>query len=121
MNIVTVEKSKPINSKMILKKLKVEEEVKTEILEMDINLRWEFSIYRYDIIDDFRQILTNIFFGDLIEIEQYRKKLKQYIKSVEKRKANKIKSIMAEEKPIYQSYVKLGWHQLQALLEHSKY
>jgi len=54
MNIVTVEKSKPINSKMILKKLKVEEEVKTEILEMDINLRWEFSIYRYDIIDDFR-------------------------------------------------------------------
>jgi len=54
MNIVTVEKSKPINSKMILKKLKVEEEVKTETSEVEVNLKWESSIYRYNIIDDFR-------------------------------------------------------------------
>ncbi len=75
---------------------------------MDVNFRQESNIYRYDIIDNFRQIPTNIFFRDLVEIEQYRNKLKQYIDLVEKRKANEVKSLTTEEKLIYQSYIKLG-------------
>ena len=68
---------------------------------MDVNFRQESNIYRYDIIDNFRQIPTNIFFRDLVEIEQYRNKLKQYIDLVEKRKANEVKSLTTEEKLIY--------------------
>ena len=107
--MLEIEKNKPITPKMILKKPKVgdKEKVKTETLEIEINLRQESSIYRYDIIDDFRQIPANIFFGNLVEIKQYRDKLKQYIDSVKKRKTNKVKSLMAEEKPIYRSYIKL--------------
>ncbi len=55
-NMIEVEKNKPITSKMILKKPKKEdrEEVETETLEVEVNLRWRASIYRYDIIDDFK-------------------------------------------------------------------
>jgi len=59
--------------------------------------------------------LANIFFRDLVEIKQYRDKLKQYIESVERRKTNKMKNVTAEEKLIYRFYVKLEYHQLQAL------
>jgi len=54
--MIEVEKNKPITSKMILKKPKKEdrEEVETETLEVEVNLRWRASIYRYDIIDDFK-------------------------------------------------------------------
>ena len=88
MNLIVIEKSKPIILKIILKKPKVEdkEKVKIEISEVDVNLRQESNIYRYNIIDDFKQISANIFFGDLVEIKQYRDKFKQYIKSVERRK-----------------------------------
>jgi len=68
-------------------------------VESYVNLRQESNIYRYDIIDDFKWISANIFFEDLIEIKQYWKKLKQYIDSIDKRKANKIKSVIIEEKP----------------------
>jgi len=108
MNMVAIEKNKPIISKTILKKFKTEVETKT--LEIDINLRWGFNIYRYNIIDDIKWILVNIFFKDLIEIEQYQKKLRQYIKSVDKRKANKIKNTIVKKKLIYRSYMKLEWH-----------
>ena len=108
--MIEVEKNKPITSKMILKKPKKEdrEEVETETLEVEVNLRWRASIYRYDIIDDFKQILANIFFRNLVEIEQYKEKLRQYIDLVEKRKINEVKNVIAKEKPIYRSYVKLG-------------
>ena len=107
--MIEAEKSKPITPKTILKKSKVGDkaEIETETLEVKVNLRWGSNIYRYDIIDDFRWTPANIFFGNLVEIEQYRDKLKQYIDSVEKRKASEVKSLTAEEKPIYRSYVKL--------------
>ena len=112
--MVAIEKSKPIILKIILKKPKVgdKEKVEIETSEVDINLRQGSNIYRYNIIDDFIQILANIFFENLVEIEQYREKLRQYIDSVEKKKVNKVKNITAEEKPIYKSYMKLGQHQL---------
>jgi len=43
-----------------------------------------------------------------MEIKQYREKLKQYIKLINKRKANEVKNAIIEEKLIYQSYIKLG-------------
>ncbi len=54
--MIEIEKNKPITSKMILKKPKVgdKKEVETEISEVEVNLKQRFSIYRYDIIDDFR-------------------------------------------------------------------
>ncbi len=56
MNLIVIEKSKPIILKIILKKPKVEdkEKVKIEISEVDVNLRQESNIYRYNIIDDFK-------------------------------------------------------------------
>jgi len=54
--MLEVEESKSIIPKTILKKPKVGDkvEVETETLEIEVNLCWGFSIYRYDIIDDFR-------------------------------------------------------------------
>ncbi len=54
--MLEVEENKPIISKMILKKPMKgnKEEVKTEASEVEVNLRWGSSIYRYDIINDFR-------------------------------------------------------------------
>jgi len=101
--MLEVEKSKPIIPKMILKKSKVgdKEEIETETSEVEVNLRRGSSIYRYDIINDFKWIPANIFFRDLVEIKQYRDKLKQYIDSIKKRKVNEVKSLIAEEKLIY--------------------
>ncbi len=101
--MLEVEENKPIIPKMILKKPKVEDKVEDEIetSKVEVNLRRESSIYRYNIINDFRQISANIFFGDLVEIKQYKDKLKQYIDLVEKRKVNKVKSLTTEEKLIY--------------------
>jgi len=42
-----------------------------------------------------------------MEIKQYKEKLRQYIKLINKRKANEIKNAIIEEKPIYQFYIKL--------------
>ncbi len=101
--MLEVEENKPITLKMILKKPKIEdkEEVEIETSEIEINLRRGSSIYKYNIINDFKQIPANIFFKNLIEIKQYKDKLKQYIDSIEKKKANEVKSITIEEKPIY--------------------
>ncbi len=45
-----------------------------------------------------------------MEIKQYKEKLRQYIKLINKRKANEIKNAIIEEKPIYQFYIKLEWY-----------
>ena len=54
--MIVIKKDKPIISKTILKKPRVgdKEKVKTETLEIDINLRQGSSIYRYNIIDNFK-------------------------------------------------------------------
>ncbi len=49
--------------------------VKIKILKIKINLKRKSNIYKYNIIDDIRWILVNIFFKNLIKIEQYKKKL----------------------------------------------
>ncbi len=69
--MVVIEENKPIISKMILKKSKVEDKmkVKIETLKVKINFRWESNIYRYDIINDFKWISANIFFKDLMKIK----------------------------------------------------
>jgi len=54
--MLEVEENKPIIPKMILKKPKVEDKVEDEIetSKVEVNLRRESSIYRYNIINDFR-------------------------------------------------------------------
>ncbi len=119
--MITVESIKLIISKSILKRSKVKnkEKIKTKTSEIKINLKKKSNIYRYDIINDIRWIPTNIFFEDLIEIEQYQRKLWQYLDLVKKQKTNKVKSMIIEKKPIYRSYVKLGKYQLQVLWDMS--
>ncbi len=69
--MLEVEEDKPMTSKPILKKPKVGDKVEVEVetSKVKVNLRWESSIYRYNIIDDFRWISANIFFRNLVEIE----------------------------------------------------
>jgi len=54
--MIEVKKSKPVIPKMILKRSKVgnKGKVKTESSEAKVNFRRGFSIYRYDIIDNFK-------------------------------------------------------------------
>jgi len=54
--MLEVEENKPITLKMILKKPKIEdkEEVEIETSEIEINLRRGSSIYKYNIINDFK-------------------------------------------------------------------
>ncbi len=54
--MIEVEKSKSITSKTFLKKSKIgnKEKVETETSKVEVNLRQKSSIYRYDIINDFR-------------------------------------------------------------------
>ena len=57
-NMLEVEESKPIISKMILKKSKVGDKAKveTETSEVKVNFWRGFSIYRYNISDRFQLI-----------------------------------------------------------------
>ncbi len=95
-----------ITPKSILKKLEEE--------ESQVNLRRDSNPYQYDVINDFRWTLTNTFFEDLIQIPKYRESLQQYLAAVERKNQREVKNTTLEEKPVYQSYVKLGRHSLQA-------
>src|SRR6266540_246678 len=57
---------------------------------------------------------TNIFFGDLVQIPKYRESLQQYLAAVERKNQREVKNATLEKKLVYQSYVKLGRHSLQA-------
>ncbi len=66
--MVAVDKIKFVISKIILKRSK---KVKIKILKVKVNLRRRSNIYRYNIINNIRQILANIFFENLIEFKLY--------------------------------------------------
>jgi len=85
------QKAKPIMPKVILKRpnLKTIEEDQEEA---DVNLRRGSNPYQYNIVDDFRWTLTNMFFEDLMKIESYREFMQQYLVAVEKKEQRSVKA-----------------------------
>ncbi len=73
-NVNMRQEAKPIMPKAILKRpnLKTIEEDQEEA---DVNLRRGSNSYQYNVIDDFRWIPTNMFFGDLMKVGPYRKSM----------------------------------------------
>ena len=76
--------AKSIMLKAILKRpnLKIIEEDQEEA---DVNLRRGSNLYQYNVVDDFRWISTNMFFGDLMKIGPYRESMQQYLAAIERK------------------------------------
>ncbi len=88
--------------------------VEEDLEEADINLRRGSNLYQYNVVDNFRMGLTNMFFGDLIRIEPYRESIQQYLAAVERKEQKSVKATQVEEKPVYRSYVRLERNSIQA-------
>ncbi len=58
---------------------------KLEIEDNQVNLRRDSNPYQYDVVNDFRWIPTNTFFGDLVQIPKYRESLQQYLAAVKRK------------------------------------
>ena len=72
------QKAKLVIPKTILKKsnLKI---IKEDLEEADVNLKRDSNSYQYNVIDDFRQMLINLFFGDFMKIDPYHELMQQYL------------------------------------------
>ncbi len=82
--------------------------------EADVNLRRGSNLYQYNVVDDFKWIPTNMFFGDLMKIGPYRESMQQYLAAVERKEQRSVKAAQIEEKPVYRSYIRLGRNSIQA-------
>ncbi len=113
-NVNIKQEAKPIMLKAILKwpKLETIEEDLEE--EADVNLRRGLNPYQYNVVDDFRQTLTNMFFRDLMKIGPYRESMQQYLAAIKRKEQRSVKAAQVEEKPVYRSYVRLGRNSIQA-------
>jgi len=85
------QEAKPITPKAILKKPNLET-IEEDQKEADVNLRRGSNSYQYNIIDDFRWIPTNMFFGDLMKVGPYRKSMQQYLAAVERKEQRSVKA-----------------------------
>ncbi len=83
-NVNMRQKAKSITLKTILKwsNLEIIEENQEEA---DVNLRRGSNPYQYNVIDNFKWILTNMFFRDLIKISSYHKSMQQYLIMIERK------------------------------------
>ena len=61
------QEAKLITPKAILKRSNLET-IEEDQEEADVNLRRGSNLYQYNVVDDFRWTLTNMFFGDLIKV-----------------------------------------------------
>ncbi len=113
-NVNIRQKAKSIISKAILKwsNLKIIEENQEEV---DVNLKRNSNLYQYNVVNNFRWILTNIFFKDLMKIGSYHKSMQQYLVAVERKKQRDVKLAQVEEKLVYWSYVRFRRNSIQAL------
>ena len=107
------QKVKPITSKAILKRSNLEMIEENLEKEADINLRRGSNPYQYNVVDDFRWMPTNIFFGNLMKIGPYRESMQQYLVAVEKKEQRSVKAAQVKEKPVYRLYVRLRRNSIQ--------
>src|SRR6266496_2570555 len=112
-NVNMRQKVKSITPKMILKRLN-SETIEEDQEEADVNLRRGSNLYQYNVVDDFRWTLTNMFFGDLMKVGPYRESMQQYLAAVERKEQRNVKAAQVEEKPVYRSYVRLERNSIQA-------
>ena len=70
-NVNMRQEAKSIMPKAILKRSDLETIKEDLEEEADVNLRRGSNPYQYNVIDDFRWISTNMFFGDLMKIGSY--------------------------------------------------
>jgi len=112
-NVNMRQEAKPIMPKAILKRLNLET-IEKDQEEADVNLRRSSNPYQYNVVDDFRWTLTNMFFGDLMKVGSYRESMQQYLAAVERKKQRSVKATQVEEKLVYRSYVRLGRNSIQA-------
>jgi len=70
--------------KVILKKSNLET-IEKDQEEADVNLRRRSNLYQYNVVDDFRWTLTNMFFEDLMKIGLYRESMQQYLAALERK------------------------------------
>ncbi|SRR6266542_6802474 len=112
-NVNMRQEAKPIMPKAILKRPNLRT-IEEEEEETDVNLKRGSNPYQYNVIDNFRWISTNIFFGNLMKIGPYRKSIQQYLAAVEKKEQRSVKAAQVEEKLVYRSYIRLGRNSIQA-------
>ncbi len=68
------QEAKPITPKAILKRPNLET-IEEDQEEVDVNLRRGSNPYQYNMVDDFRWMPINIFFGDLMKVGLYRESM----------------------------------------------
>ena len=73
-NVNMRQEAKPIMPKVILKRPNLET-IEEDQKEANVNLRRGSNPYQYNVVDDFRWTLTNIFFRDLMKIGSYRESI----------------------------------------------
>src|SRR6266540_5464404 len=83
-NVNMRQEAKPIISKVILKRPNLET-IEEDPEEADVNLKRGSNPYQYNVVDDFRWTLTNIFFGDLMKVGPYRESIQQYLAVIERK------------------------------------
>ncbi len=74
-NVNMRQEAKPIIPKAILKRPNLETIEEDSEEEAEVNLRRGSNPYQYNVVDDFRWTLINIFFGDLMKIGLYRESI----------------------------------------------
>ncbi len=73
-NVNMRQEAKPIMPKAILKRSNLET-IEEDQEEADVNLRRGSNLYQYNVVDDFRWTLTNMFFRNLMKIGLYRESM----------------------------------------------
>ena len=104
-NVNMRQEAKPITPKAILKRPNLET-IEEDQEEVDVNLRRGSNPYQYNMVDDFRWMPINIFFGDLMKVGLYRESMQQYLVAVERKEQRNVKAVQVEEKPVYRSYIR---------------
>src|SRR6266542_4475285 len=112
-NVNMRQEAKLITPKAILKRPNLET-IEEDQEEAEVNLRRGSNPYQYNVVDDFRWTLINMFFGDLMKVGLYRESMQQYLAAVERKEQRNVKAAQVEEKPVYKSYVRLGRNSIQA-------
>ena len=77
--------------KAILKRPNLET-IEEDQKEADVNLRRGSNPYQYNIVNDFRWTLTNMFFRDLMKVGPYRESMQQYLAAVERKEQRSVKA-----------------------------
>ncbi len=73
-NVNMRQEAKPVMPKAILKRPNCET-IEEDPEEAEVNLRRGSNLYQYNMMDNFRWTLTNMFFGDLMKIGPYRESM----------------------------------------------